>query len=460
MRRYLFSGSAAPRVSRCISSGLFGAVDSSSEAAAIGSAGHEHMALRSALGVDEAMRLLDHTMAKWGLSEKDAGILRARLAKYAFVPPPMSMAELSLAILDDGSAVRISGGRGNYPDAPEETVCPLQIDLVYSEPEPLDMSGPVPRCPKGSVLMVVDYKFGEETKVDPVERNWQLRAAAVAAAAYFGAEQVLPAIAYPGAGDGDWDYPEAPFVAKDLVADVEFLRGLRDRRAQALAAIESGEPPTNLHEGWWCDHCPSIDSCPAKLALVRAAIEVGPNAAHAGLDPNQARVLVSAYRAAQRFVERAKDALERYTRIHEEPIDVGDGVFWGPTIQETTEIDAGAALDVLRTELSEENALSTLRMSKAAIENAIRDEHEANGVQRQKAAAFRRIMAKLHEAGAVEKVRRVEFRWYRKGTELEAPGGDLERQLRAAAEPQAVDPGPDLPDGDVTEEYEGKEPAR
>jgi len=407
------------------------------------------MAQRATLGVDEAMRLLPETCARYQLSERDTGILSARLLRYNFVPPPRSVAEVSLCITrgapgsPPGSRVaRVTGGKGHYPDLPEGAICPMQIDLMYSEPAPLDFTNPTrPRCPDGSTLFVVDYKFGDDSHVDPVDRNAQLAHAAVAAAEWTGAQSVVPAIAYPGPGDGDWDVPTdatGEIVAWDRDRiELEYAKAvtLYDARTEEAKRLAAGEAP-RVVEGSHCAFCRSWDSCPAKLALVRAVVDPAGSAALVGPAPltdEQARMLVAALRVADVFMRKARTAIETHVRVRKKPIELGDGLLWGPVIVEQDEIDPARAEDILREELGEFR-FEAMAVTKSGLERAMTAKHETEGKKRQRAPAMRHLFGRLRASEAMTKVAREEYRAYRPAPTLpEADGpGELEAALAAS----------------------------
>jgi len=401
-------------------------------------------------GVDEAMRMLPNVIAKYGLDERAGRILTARLRKFEYVPPPNSVAEVALCIVrgDDPAmrTVRVSGGKGHYPELPPDALCPTQIDLMYSEPEPLDFTDPTrPRCPPGSTLFVCDLKFGSDAYVAPIESNVQLAIAAVAAAYWTGAETVIPCIIFPGPGEGEWDVPtdaDGNLIAwsrERLEVEYAELVVLYEARMREIARIAAGEPPT-IAEGPWCDWwCPSINACPAKLALVRSVID--PLAEQVlmprELTTEQAGKLVAAMVASERFSRKARKALETYVRSTGKPIRIGEGFVWGPVIEPRDEIDPARAAAVLVSELGT-HAYEAVRVSKDGLEEAMKLKHLEEGLVRKRAGAMRVLFAKLIEANAMRKVPREEYRVHR-DTEPSALPADgeatpLEAALEAAVE--------------------------
>lgn len=424
------TGSAAPGVEKCIGRGIMHAIRSSGAAADEGSAIHEHIAQRALLGVDEALLRLPDVLARWNVAERESGILTAQLRKFEWSPPRHAIVEVPLAIKLDGTVVRVSGGRGSYPEAPHDTLLPLTTDIAWSEPEPFGWpDGPdgAPRVPEGSVLMVVDIKTGSDVWVDPAERNLQLHAEAYAMARWTGATDVQPMILFPNGARGTWDTPPVLHGPEALRRTLARLLELRRRRDRAVVDYADGVMP-ELHEGPWCVGCPSADACPAKLALVKAALEIESPAEPGPLSLADRARLVRMKDAAERFARRAKSALTRAVD-NDGPIDMGNGVSWGPVVETRQRIESDAAAPVLFDELGD-YAYVALDVSKSGIERAIAEKHDQEGIKRQKGPAFRKILAKLHEAGAIVQSARVEYKLHRVEDANVKPASDLEGTLR------------------------------
>lgn len=428
------TGSSAPGIEKCISRGLFHAVRTSGAAADEGSAIHEHLFQRAVLGVDEALLRLPEVLSKWNVGERESAIIAAQMRKFAWSPPRGAIGEVALLIAQDGSVRRTVGGRGQYPAA-HDRLLPLTLDLAWSEPEPLlwpeGLSG-APRVPEGSVLHVVDIKTGSDVWVDPAANNLQLLAEAYAMARWANASEVAPMILYPRGEKGIWDAPPNLLGPEDLRRTLARLLALKRARDEAIGAYANGGLPV-LHEGPWCMGCESADACPAKLQLVKAALDAPEPEAPGPLSQEQRVRLVSMKDAAERFARKAKAVLQRSVDAGGDgggPIDMGGGVWWGPVVESRQKIQAEDALDILFAELGD-FAHVALDISKSGIERAIAEKHEQEGISRQKAPAMRRILAKLHEEGAIVDSARVEYKLHRL-VDAEGPKDDLEGALRAS----------------------------
>ncbi len=417
MTKLLFTASSASRAEKCLGSGLFNAMRISTSEGAFGSAGHESLYHRAILGVDEAMARLPAVCERWGLSEQQAGILTARLRKFAWSPPPASVGELSLVLCDGEPprVVRSKGGKGCYDDAPENAITAGQLDIMWAEPSPL-VRGDDGRivCPPESTLVVADFKFGEADHfVEPIERNFQLAINATTAALFTGAKRVVPVILWVRGEHGEWD--TGPVMTEvHFAATIDRVRRLRAARIAERERIQAKHLPVT-HEGAWCAYCPSESSCPTKLAAVRAALANDTSALvpviAEVLTLEQARKIPLAVRALDSMKTRLKAAADTYVRNHG-PITYEDGTQYGKVVIAREEIDGAKALPVLQEELGD-HLSEALDVSKAAIERAIVALHEEQGLARKKTPAMRRVLAKLHETGAIAKVGREEMRLHR-----------------------------------------------
>jgi len=414
----LFSASSASRAEKCTGSGLFNAMRVSSPEGAFGSAGHESLYHRAIYGVDEAMRMLPDTCARFGLTEQQTGMLAARLRKFAWSPPPAAVGELSLAIcgtLGDVRVVRSKGGKGHYEDLPDDALTAGQLDVMWAEPFPLtrNADGRIV-CPVKSTLIVTDYKFGESDHyVDPVERNLQLAINTTAAALWTGAERAVAVVLWVRDEHGEWDAGPV-MTSRDFSATLERVVALRDKRIAERDRIASGALPTT-HEGAWCAYCPSESSCPSKLMAVRAALANNTGALIPAiaevLTNDEARRLPIYASTLERWAKKLKDAAQAHVRRNG-PITYEDGTQYGKVVVERERIDPVAAMTVLHEELGP-HVGEAIDVSKAAIERAFDSLHADLGLTRQTSAAMRRTLAKLHERKAITKVSREEMRMHR-----------------------------------------------
>jgi len=426
----LGSASRQPLLSKCTGSAVLPTIESENEAADEGSALHEALALRGTDSLEASLVQWPDIAQRWGLDERATAIVGARLRSFTWCPPEGALVEVGLCLLVDGSVVRTRGGRGDYPELPAGALLPGQADVIWSEPEPLDLSEPAqPRCPVGSVLVVVDYKSGDAANVTGADRNEQLLSLALLWARFTGAEAVRVAAVFPGPGNGTWDVTSLLRAA--ALDRIEARIRARAARVEAQrAALAAGEA-LELVEGPHCTYCPSEATCPAKTSRLRALLAEGSAPFEVGpLAPELAQKAAVMLPMIDALGRRMRAALQAHVKATG-PIDLGNGNEWGPVLEQKDEISYGAAYEVLRDELGPERTQAAAKISKSAIEDAIGALHEEQGIRRQKSAAMRRVLAKLHEAGAIEKVTSETFKAHRKGEPV-APQLPSKREGEAA----------------------------
>lgn len=408
------SASALQRIETCPASAVLPQVGSVSEEADGGSALHEHIQLRAELGVDDAVAKLDETLARWDISEREAGFLKSRLLKFEWSPPAGSICEIRLGLFDDESGAwtvrRVPAEDRFYKGA----VFTGQFDVMWSETEPLVVNedGSV-HCPANSTLWVLDLKGGQDRYVPTIERNLQVATYAYLAAKWTGAKRVVPAILYPGPGDGDWDVPGEMWGPKDLDAVEARLRSVFRRVAAQEAALAAGEP-LELTEGRHCDFCPAVTRCPAKIALFKSILnDTAPPLPTIPLTPEESGRLVSLHSLLGSVIARLRRTMEAQVQEHG-PIPLEDGLVWGPEVSSRTKILSQPAREVLSAELGEyaEQAFN-MDVSGSSIERAVKEKLLAIGKTRGVAPAVRGIYAKLGEAGALEQKTHTEWKVHR-----------------------------------------------
>jgi hypothetical protein len=405
-----------------------------SEAADVGSAGHEHMMLRARLGIDDAVAVLDETIAKFNISEDEATWLRARLMKFTWTPPAGALAEIRLAWMPDGSVQRVPADARFFPGA----VFTGQFDDLWSEPEPLRIyeDGRV-ECPEGSALFVLDLKFGQDRYVQSIENNAQVSSYAVLAAKWTGARVVVPAVLFPGPGDGDWDVPAEPWRAQELAQAEARIHETLSRVAAAERALANGEP-LDLVEGRHCEYCPALTECPAKIRMLKAMLRDGPPAP-GPLTPEEAALTAVNYKVLERVRHMQRAALEAYVHQYG-PVPMGDGVQWGPQTTVRKRVLPMLAKPILDAELGTfaVDAMQ-IKVTETGIKDAVRNKLNAAGHSRGVAPIVRRIYGKLTAAGALTKEERTEWCEHRGESPASAELGEVE-DLEPEAPPPANDP--------------------
>ena len=255
------------------------------------------------------------------LDADDAGRL-AFLAAHLRLPVPAgALAEVPLGYWPDGSARRVEGGAGSYRD--DGQILSGTVDAMWAEPGGIQViNGSAVVVDYTSTLWIVDWKTGAEEHVPPIDRNWQLRGAAVLAARWTGARRVIPAICYVNAAEcaeavregrayeGRWEVG-APLdaaaldeIEREMRAVLARARGDRDANQVESVGDRAGHRGVGTEQGGdaevraggsdlgdrhvqnggdrghdqqrgalilgpHCDHCPARGACPA---LAREAV--------------------------------------------------------------------------------------------------------------------------------------------------------------------------------------------
>jgi hypothetical protein len=367
----------------------------------MGDALHEHSDDRAKYGVTEAMHRAPDVARAHELSPTETSIFLARCAHFEWSPPKGSFGEVALCLLEDGSVVRMKGGKGLYA-WPDNRVTGGTLDLMWSEPEPLDLSDPRhPRCPPGSLLWVPDIKSGDETWVEPVEHNFQILTNAVLAARWTGATRVVPAVIFWRKGQGDWDVVEKPW------GEAEMRRHERAVRADIAAVLEqqrkaaAGEP-LDLNEGGWCEFCPARARCSMHTAQLKMLVsgemaKIG----DAPLTEADRTWIADRLGAFERIGKALRDTL-RADVIANGPIIMSNGNEWGEYEKKDTTILVDQAIPILEEELGEHAKEVIQRsISRDAIADAAKAVLDEQGKTRGVAPIVRRIFGKLGSAGAL-----------------------------------------------------------
>jgi hypothetical protein len=374
----------------------------------MGDALHEHMDTRAKYGVGEAMLLCDQIAKRHELTPRETSIFLARCKHFEWSPPRGSFGEVALVLLEDGTVERMIGGKGSYT-WPANAVTGGTLDLMWSEPEPLDLSDPEhPRCPPGSVLWVPDVKSGEETYVEPVEHNFQILTNALLAARWTGARRVAPGVLFWRKGMGEWDLPLTddgkllPWGEADMRRHERQVRAdmdnVREQQRKALA----GEP-LDMVDGPWCEWCPararcSVHTAQLKMLATGEMAKVG----DAPLTEQERTWVADRLGAFERVGKALRDVLRADVEASGRAIIMSNGNVWGPYDKPTKSILVEQALPILQEELGEHAAEVVQRsISKESIEDVVRAMHQEQGVKKQLGSTVRRIFAKFGEAGAL-----------------------------------------------------------
>lgn len=418
------SGSGLQRVDACEGSAALHKWGHSSGKADMGSAFHDHLTDRTRMTPGDAAARIPEHAAKWGLDENAAGILAARARNWEWQPPAGAMSEVALGLLEDGSVTVVRGGRGSYQGPPELRVA-TRVDLFWSEPRPLRAGNP-PRCPPESLLWGIDLKTGVDTWVPPVERNLQALTACVLPAIWTGAKRAVCAIVFPTKGPGTWDALPAPldeagiFRARDLLLDVARRANIEREKARAGELLR-------LEEGPQCLWCESVDVCPKKLALVKTLVGAPNPFAGVSLTDDEAARLADLAPFIAGLARSADAALRAHAIGRGGPFPLRDGNVWGPYTAPKKHIDPWIGKAALAGVVGEPRAKLALKVSLSdkAIRAAVKELHDATGVERQGAPTVRAIYREIIIAGGLEP--KTITKWGRhkpeEGTSALPPGG-------------------------------------
>ena len=411
MRQHrLVSGSTLGRLYKCVGSAALPGYGHDGEESAIGIAKHAALALRATMPVDEANEEFYNLARGLGVEEKACSIAESELRAFTWVPPKGCLVEQALALLEDGSVVAVSGGHGSYDSAPEPAILAGQIDVMWSEPEPICKVDGEWRVPAGSVLYVADFKTGVEANVEPVERNQQILGYCLLAARWLKADRAMPVVIFTKRGLGDWDVAQAPLGAAALDRIEARYRNKLVELADARAKFARGEP-LPLVEGPQCTFCPAQSHCPANTAAIMKMLDEVDSYGDLPIPASRIGDMLQMKRRLAGAVAKI-DRVAKAIIAVDGPIQLGEALAWGKVPTTKDEIDPKIALPMLQEELGE-HADEALSISKAAIERGVAALHEATGVRRKKSPELSRIIGRLRKGGAITTVDTFEHTTFR-----------------------------------------------
>lgn len=267
-------------------------------------------------------------------------------------------------------------------------------------PTPTTISGAVDYVAQTGVgsWLAVDLKTGLADEV-PVERNWQLRFAALAVAAWHGAEVVQTAILHaPRDGSRPW-WEWGP-----LYEPFAHLLPLRDELAAAVGRmyeaerdVSEGRTPRLTH-GPHCAQCPARRSCPAQTHLVHAWAgrpEEARRDLHALLDVETAGLAWARIQAAKAVISEAERQV--YAFASTQPVPLPGGLMLGRHRRRGRDVaDAEKAWPLLVERWGVETAREAMRLStsRTALRKAA-EAHAKRGAKREAGDAFVRELEAL-----------------------------------------------------------------
>lgn len=239
-----------------------------------------------------------------------------------------------------------------------------------------------------NLLAVVDYKTGRA--VERAQANPQLMTLAMLAVRHHGYEMVEGAIVYVR-DEAFFDYGK--WDALDMGAHEAML---------AEAVVRIGQKRTDLKAGSWCRYCPAYSNCPLQHGLMRAAaggyLQTSVDGALAQGD------LTAVYRVL-RELKALTQHLEGQLRNYVEakgPIDLGNGLEWGPHKSSREYLKGGVLYGQLVQRYGQAVALAacTLEATKGGLKEALREVSKQSGVPL--AQLERQVLGDLRKANGVE----------------------------------------------------------
>jgi len=255
-------------------------------------------------------------------------------------------------------------------------------------------------------VYVADWKTGRGF-VPAAENNWQMKIGALLGARVVGASKAhVSIIRIDDAGNLHED--KAEFDEFDLCDIEEQMLATLKAGYASERAMGNGKLPV-VTEGQHCKYCPSFLFCPAKRALVRAAVG-NPEETVKTLEKELLREnYTEAYLGLRRLADASKALWKAlFSRAQEEPIPIGDGMVWGPSVVTTEKIDGDIAYRVIN-EIGQQAQIPGFAekavgftCSKASITRAVASVEGAKDLGSSQAAVVRRLIDSIREEGGVE----------------------------------------------------------
>lgn len=271
-------------------------------------------------------------------------------------------------------------------------------------------------------VYVGDYKYGfSHTLHTPhPKRNLQLRFLALAAARAYHRDHAIVEIIRLQADGVSWK-ERAELDAFDLADTAERVRELVVRIDRAAATMAAGAWP-EVVAGPHCRYCPAYTWCPEQTRLLQQLAQapgVAMTEVSAQLTAEGAARAYRAYRTIKALIDHVGEQLHSYSTVH--PIDLGDGLVYGPLETRREQVDGAVARTVLA-EIHGQvvaDAACEWNSSKRAIEDALRPVAQKTGekITRLKKAA----LAAIDERGGLSVKVSANCKEHRPRLELAAP---------------------------------------
>ncbi len=346
-----------------------------------GKAIHAYLSAVPRLGAAEALDLVpdEHRPACEAID----------LSKLPACDPEAFAAEVGLAYnVDTGEARDL--GRDldrQYPD--------LGPRWIYGTLDTLGLS------PNEAVVLDAKTGWGH---VPSADRNWQLRAGAVAACAAFGRTSASVGLIYLNLDPARFD--TAALSEFDLAMAGADLATMADRVEAAQAEVAAGKM-TVVTEGEHCTYCPAFMACPAKHALVtRLAMQPDQVASDllANLTPETSRAAYLRLKEINTVVAKVSAALDEYSQ--QSPIQLSESLYYGPRPHTVEKISGGAAAVATITRvLGKEHAdrASEITVTKGALDKECKRWKELSGATETLKDIKTRVYGEIRKVGGLSK---------------------------------------------------------
>lgn len=308
------SMSQLERADRCPPSETLVKVRKTSAAAEGGNVVHDYLASVGELGQEEALAKIPEAMR-----QVCAVLPLARLP----VDPKAYTPEVAFAYDPITRRARVLGSNIGRDYAAHG------LKVGYEIPGSADVVG----LTDDSVI-VLDYKSGTSVRAAPRE-NWQLLGLAAAAASAFNKPNAHVGLIYlPPSGQPRYD--EADLDAFDLEDVRDRLIDLARRVVSARIAQAAGNVwKLTFNPGDWCRYCPGMNTCPATVSMLQAALATTGDTAIAvfnrAITDGDLVPVFQQYKRAADVIERLGEQLKGWAGSN--PITMPDGKVYGPQLR-------------------------------------------------------------------------------------------------------------------------------
>ena len=323
----LITGSALERVAACPGSVALPHVRTAgSEHASRGTAIHLYLQRALEVGRPAALDEVEDESLRLALSSIDIASLPA-------ADQGQWLAEVALAYNPLTDTARELGRQAGHRDygalGRQDDEIPITLDVVGVTADS---------------VVVLDYKTGHKS-VAAAASNWQLGLGALAAARAYGRENALVGIIYVREERHYYDVASIDFMGLEEWA--EKVRLAQSAALRAWAAAQSGTVP-DVREGEHCRYCPAFVACPAKTRLLSALGSDPGSLVATTPSPITPEVAAVAYRRLQNVEQAVKQVREQlYAYATVSPIDLGDGMVFGPVESAREQLDGAVARQAL-----------------------------------------------------------------------------------------------------------------